>query len=273
MRRRLTALATAAALAGGAMDVRAADPADREGTDAAIRRAAAFRPGDFRADQNLRATYRFGWSGITAATGMAKLRREDAGHSLHATVATSGLARILWQLDGALEAMTTPSLQPAAILQSEHYRRKSKFIEIVFSQDAFTTLKWEGGPDDRPEESETVRQHGVHSLHSALLGIRSLPLRQGEHASLLVTPATTVYLLDLTVEGREPVTTRRGRRPAIRLDVRIRKLTKSGNLKPHSKLGKTTAWISDDSNRLPLRIEGDVFIGFVFAELTESATN
>ena len=38
-------------------------------------------------------------------------------------------------------------------------------------------------------------------------------------------------------------------------------------LEPHRKFRRATAWVSDDNDRLPLRIEAQIFVGTVFAEL------
>jgi len=38
-------------------------------------------------------------------------------------------------------------------------------------------------------------------------------------------------------------------------------------LEPHRKFRRGTIWVSDDAERLLLRIEAQVFVGTVFAEL------
>jgi Protein of unknown function (DUF3108) len=47
----------------------------------------------------------------------------------------------------------------------------------------------------------------------------------------------------------------------------LKKLGKNLELEPHRKFRRATVWISDDSDRIILRIEAQVFIGTVFAEL------
>jgi hypothetical protein len=36
---------------------------------------------------------------------------------------------------------------------------------------------------------------------------------------------------------------------------------------PHGKFRSGSVWISDDADRIPLRAEVDIFIGYVFGEL------
>jgi hypothetical protein len=71
----------------------------------------------------------------------------------------------------------------------------------------------------------------------------------------------------LTVVGRAPLKIAAGDYAAIKLDVQISKIGKKGLLEPHKKFSRATVWVSDDTDRLLLRIEASVFIGTVFAEL------
>jgi hypothetical protein len=62
---------------------------------------------------------------------------------------------------------------------------------------------------------------------------------------------------------------------AIRFDLRIQTIETMGpnigRLAPHKKFRSGRVWMSDDSRRLPLKAEVDVFIGSVFAELVKIA--
>jgi hypothetical protein len=40
-------------------------------------------------------------------------------------------------------------------------------------------------------------------------------------------------------------------------------------LVPHGKFKRATAWISDDSDRLPLRMNAQIFVGSVWVELVK----
>ncbi|MBV8376087.1 MAG: DUF3108 domain-containing protein, partial [Verrucomicrobia bacterium] len=53
----------------------------------------------------------------------------------------------------------------------------------------------------------------------------------------------------------------------IKLDLQLKKIDKKMQLKDHKLFKGGRGWLSDDNNRVPLRIEADIFIGYVFAEL------
>ncbi len=242
-----------------------------KGTEAAaeIAVAAGFSAGEFVADHELAATYRFGWSGVVAAHGDVRMERDVGGYRLSGAVATVGLVRLLWTLDGEIAATADKSLAAIDFQQKERYRDSIKHVEIQFDDDEMRTWKWHEPEEQRPPKPKVKQQPGINSILSAVLAIRSQPLRPGEKHSLLVTPANTVYLLDLTVLEQAQLQLSSGKRQALKLDLNLRKITKKGELKPHGKLGKTTLWLADDSSRIPLRVESEVFIGFVFAELIE----
>ena len=108
---------------------------------------------------------------------------------------------------------------------------------------------------------------GVLDLHSALLYIRSQPLADGNVHRIVVYPATGAYLATVTVAGRETVAVGAGAYKAIKLDLQLSKIGKKRELEPHKKFRRASVWISDDADRLLLRIEASVFVGTVFAEL------
>ncbi len=84
---------------------------------------------------------------------------------------------------------------------------------------------------------------------------------------IVIYPATSAYLGTITVVGRERMTVPTGTYDAIKVDLKLSKIAKDRELQPHKKFKHATVWLSDDSDRLVLRIETQVFIGSVSAEL------
>ena len=56
-------------------------------------------PGNFPALRSVRATYHFGWSGITAGTGDIHVKKTDRQFQFEAAGKTIGFVRALWKLD------------------------------------------------------------------------------------------------------------------------------------------------------------------------------
>ena len=80
-------------------------------------------------------------------------------------------------------------------------------------------------------------------------------------------PQLTLILLPSSVIGREEISVRAGTYKAIKADLRLERVGKHLELEPHRKFRRATIWVSDDRDRILLRIEAQIFVGTVFAEL------
>ena len=100
-----------------------------------------------------------------------------------------------------------------------------------------------------------------------MLYLRSQPLKERAVYRVVAYPATNAYLATVTVVGREKISVHAGNYNAIKLDLQLKRIGKQRQLEPHRKFRRATIWVSDDAERLLLRIEAQVFVGTVFAEL------
>jgi hypothetical protein len=107
----------------------------------------------------------------------------------------------------------------------------------------------------------------VHDLNSAVLFIRSQALTQGDSVKLCVYPGGAPYLATATVTGRERLKVAGREWAAIKCDLQLSRIEADYSLATHKKFKKATAWISDDSDRLLLKISAEVQVGSVWAEL------
>jgi hypothetical protein len=226
-------------------------------------------PGNFPELPPLRATYRFGWSGFTAATGEVHFKKSSGDKfQLDGTGWTIGLVRLLWKLDLNYRAVANAqTLRPIETRQTESYRVKTIATQLNFTNDGVTSVRTE---DQDGAVSAKTRKFGfsnLFDLHSALLYLRSQPLRDRSVHRVIVYPGTNAYLATITVIGRDKISVRAGTYNAIKLDLQLSRVGKHLELEPHRKFRRATIWVSDDANRILLRIEAQIFVGTVFAEL------
>src|SRR5712691_6914637 len=82
--------------------------------------------GNFPELRPLRASYRFGWSGVTAASGEVHFTKPSNDRfQLEGTGRTIGFVRALWKLDVTYRAVAnSQTLAPIETQQSESYRSK-----------------------------------------------------------------------------------------------------------------------------------------------------
>jgi Protein of unknown function (DUF3108) len=225
--------------------------------------------GNFPELRPLRASYRFGWSGVTAATGEIHFTKpSDDRFQLEGTGRTTGFVRALWKLDVTQRAIANShTLAPIETQQSESYRSKKIVTHLAFTNSGVTRARTEGQGDKAETKSKQFAFPNLFDLHSAALYLRSQPLKEGSVYRLAVYPATNAYVAIIKVIGREKISVRTGTYNAIKLDLQLKRIGKHLELEPHKKFRRATIWVSDDAERLVLRIDAQVFVGTVFAEL------
>jgi hypothetical protein len=226
-------------------------------------------PGNFPELRPLRAFYRFGWSGVTAATGEIHFTKPaNDRFELEGTGRTIGFVRALWKLDVTQRAVANAqTLAPIETQQTESYRSKKLATHLTFNNGGVTRARTEGEGATAKTTTRDFSLPNLFDLHSAALYLRSQPLKQGNVYRLAVYPATNPYLAIIKVTGREKISVRAGSYNAIKLDLQLKRIGKHLELEPHKKFRHATIWVSDDAERLILRIEAQIFVGTVFAEL------
>jgi Protein of unknown function (DUF3108) len=225
--------------------------------------------GNFPELRPLHASYRFGWSGLTAATGEVHVIKPSRDRfQLEGTGRTSGLVRALWKLDVTYRAVANAAtLNPIEAQQTENYRSKRVVTHLTFTNSGVTRSRTEGQASAAQTKTKQFVFSNLFDLHSAALYLRSQPLKEGSVYRLAVYPATNAYLATVTVTGREKISVRAGTYNAIKLDLQLKRIGKHLELEPHKKFRRGTIWVSDDAERVILRIEAQIFVGTVFAEL------
>lgn len=229
----------------------------------------ASSPPTFPNPRPMHAKYGFGWSGFPGATADIRLSKA-AENRLQLDVAahTIGLVRTLWKFDASHTSIVQgTTLHPLEVKQVENVRSKKIVTELLFGPAGVTSKVTEMPAKAAGPKVRRFDYPNLFDLQSGLLYLRSQPLEERSVQRIVVYPATSAYLATLTVVGRERLTVPAGSYNAIKLDLQLSKIGKERQLEPHRKFRRATAWISDDPDRLMLRIEAQIFVGAVFAEL------
>jgi hypothetical protein len=227
-------------------------------------------PGKFPAPPDIHLTYRFGWSGITAAEAEVRLVNRDDITKITASGGTTGFARTLFKCDIDHECTSQrDALLPIHIVQDEKYSYETVHTTIEFNEKSVTSLR-EVTPTKDPPKPRTLEFYPVYSLETALLWLRSQPLNDGEREVMAVYANNAAYLATIKVVGRERIHIGQTDHNAIKVEFNFKTIDQHLQLKTYKRFKSGRGWISDDEYRLPLRVEADIFIGYVFAELETS---
>jgi Protein of unknown function (DUF3108) len=227
------------------------------------------KPGTEAPIRPLTANYKFGWTALTAASADFEFTRAKGNQmrlAVHAR--TTGAVRALWRMDAEHEAYCdATTLRPIRLEQTETYKAKTEIANATFSPD--WVERWrETKPAGDPPKKRRVNLAGVYDLQTALLMIRSQRLRPGDVYRLIVFPSKAPYLAEVDVIGKDTLKVAGATYPAIKCQIKLQGITKQLTLEPHKKFKEAFAWMSDDRDRLLLKIKAEIFVGSVWAELT-----
>lgn len=229
------------------------------------------RPGSFAPLRPLKARYSFGWSAFTAASADFDMTRDKSGLlRLQVKTSTSGVVRSLWRMDAEHTSLIQPrSFEPVSLVQKETYKDEAQTTKVTFEEDRVLRSRESKPPDPKAKKKPKKFKVGpVYDLHGALHFLRSQRLAPGEVYRIVVFPANAPYLAQLTVRARERVEVAGQRQDSIKLDLKLWRIDeKSLKLKPFTKFKSASIWVGDDADRMLLKVEGEVFVGKVWAEL------
>ena len=228
----------------------------------------AFAPGSFSEPRPVKLEYAFGWSGLTAAVATARFYRSNDQFVLDGKAETIGVARGLWPFDVQhISSVDAHTLRPIEVKEVERRRSKRFDTHLGFTAERVMAHRIDEKKGKAKTNDKSFDFPNVMSLNSALLYLRSKPLANGTVERVVVYPGRAPYLCTLSVLGRERITVPAGGYDTIKLDVKLDKVGDDRELKPHKKFKSATVWLSNDPDRLIVKIEAQIFIGSVFAEL------
>jgi hypothetical protein len=107
----------------------------------------------------------------------------------------------------------------------------------------------------------------VHDLQSAFHFLRSQRLANGDVYRVVVYPSVDPYLAEVEVLGRPQTKIAGTKRATIQLGLKLWKIGKDLVLESHPKYKRSIIYLSDDADRILLRVEGELAAGHVWCEL------
>lgn len=227
------------------------------------------KPGNFPAPRAQKSSYLLGWSSLVAGEVEASFTKPEADtFQLELKARSIGVVRNLWKLDASHNALAKAStLRPISLKQVEIYSSKTVTTSLSFSDSGVTSLRTQNPPDTPEASKQKFQFRNLYDLQTALLYFRSQRLQPGDRCSLVVFPANAPYLVTVHVIGRENIQIKTGKYKALKLELDLQKIDSQFHLERSKKFKRAFAWISDDSDRLLLRVKMEIFVGSVWSEL------
>ena len=224
-------------------------------------------PGPFPLPPPLHASYKFGWSAVTAAEAQADLSWTEAGLlRFDAKGKTVGTVRALWRMDAEIKSLCKPAtLRPVSDEFIEVYKDETRKTRVDYDNTGVTRIRRTTGV----ERARTKRfdSPNLFDLPTALLWLRSQRLQPGDTYRCVIYPDSSAFFAEMEVAGKDRIALAGKSYNAIKVALRLHGMNRKRELEPHGKFKRAFGWFSDDSDRLLLKVVADVFVGTVWMEL------
>jgi hypothetical protein len=123
---------------------------------------------------------------------------------------------------------------------------------------------------DAPEKVEMQTTNGQPlELLGVLLVLRSWDDKVGASRTFEAVRSSYVWRMQATVVGRESIATELGELPTVKFDAVSRRLMRDGSIDQGTESRKFSVWISDDADRVPLRMVAETDYGDIKIEIVD----
>lgn len=116
-------------------------------------------------------------------------------------------------------------------------------------------------------ESQAVNLPDVWDYNAFLVALRSWEQPAGSATAVDVFRSRWMWRIEVSIGGKELLSTELGELPSLRFDARAYKLDRAGARIGHTEPRELSVWISDDADRVPLRVVGRTDYGDVVVDI------
>lgn len=217
-------------------------------------------------------TYDVEWSIFTAGSVVARL--VDPGHGampseINTTARSQGFASLLFKVQDSFDSFFEPrTLCSNRISKKINENSRHREVDIVFNRERGIASRDErdlNTPNVPAKHSENKIPSCAEDIVTAFYFLRRHDLRVGEDVHMSLNDGGESHDVTVEVQARESIQTPLGNRMAFRLEPRI-----FGTL--YNKKGRLLVWISDDEQRLPLRLKMTISVGTFTGNLRSVTT-
>lgn len=183
---------------------------------------------------------------------------------------SSLLLTLFHKVDDTLATWIDPTTgKPVAFRAKEMASAKSDAVEetdVTFAPGKFQVKVLRDG---QPIDEEQLVKHEIYDVPSMLVFVRGWDDAAGTKTTVDVMRSRTAWRVDFTIGDHEGVTTALGDLQAVRYDGEGVRILRSGEIDPDSDRRRFSMWISDDADRVPVRLVAHTDYGDIRMDLVD----
>jgi len=189
--------------------------------------------------------------------------------TVRSKIGTTGAVRLVRALDD--ESTTVIDADTGAPLRlSTHVlmNNQETFTEAVFSPGQARVEVRRGKQPARPF-TFVFGDLPAHDAHSAMAHVRSWRPQPGTRRTVWLVGGRRMWRVDLSYAGQDAVGTAQGNRDAVRLDGVAYRVTPDHQVDDSRPPRRFSVWMSNDADRVPLRVTAITELGDVEITLAD----
>jgi len=232
----------------------------------------AYRPRYFPFETGEKAVYHATWNGmISVATAEVYTTPTVVDgrkvYQVRVEAKTSKVLDFIWRMrDTISSTFDAKVLMPSRFTFSQRENSRIIDTDARFDHEAKRWAVNRQQVGKRPNIYHFDSSNTLDPITASYLA-RSTDFKVGDKLYFKVFGGKYQYLLELSVEAKEPVTMASGKTiVAYRIVPQIENITKKGYA---NRLNEAAIWISADERRLPIKLSSKIVFGSVYLELVE----
>lgn len=185
-------------------------------------------------------------------------------------IATAGAFAMLKKVsDEAITTIATDTATPIAMTSDVTMGSIDYHAEVAFKGPAIEVTSTRS--DGKGVQHDRFAFGGVvaHDTHSAMASMRGWDAAPGTTRTLWVMGGKRIWKSEVTFHGRETIGTQLGNRAAVRFDGFAWRAHNDLTVDDSKPPREFTVWLSDDADRVPLRVIAKTELGDLVIELTD----
>ena len=174
---------------------------------------------------------------------------------------------LIWKMrDTITSTFDAKALAPSRFTFRQRENSKVIDTEALYNE---STRSWSVTRNERGSKLKRYEFDSQNTLDpiTAVYLARSVDFKVGDRLYFKVFGGKYQYLLELRIDGKEPVKLPSGKSvEAYRIIPFVQNIAKDGYA---TRFNEATVWISADERRLPIKISSKIYVGSVYLELVE----
>jgi hypothetical protein len=202
-----------------------------------------------------------------AALAVSEIETSNAEQpylSVHSKINSSGAAALVTTyLDEATTAISTETGQPLTLSTTVNQGKRSYVASATFTSTGAEVL-YQKPDDPKPTPiSFNFRGRPVHDSHSAMAALRNWRPALGEQRTVYIVGGRRLWRIDLTAATTEVIGTSVGNRKSQRLNGVAYRARNDLTIETGPATRTFAVWMSDDGDRVPLKVSAETELGSV----------